>query len=214
MNKLPLVILAFICCQFAQAQIKALTENGKEVALYNDGTWKYINASDSASNGDSISLSPHAFAKEASSSFLVKSNNVNVGVYINPAKWKFTPNKDGGSVPEYGFEEKGGEAYAMMIAEKTEIPLASFRQIALINAQRAAPDARVVASEYRMVNGKKILYSVMKATVQGIKFVYVGYYYSNKNGSVQLLGYTSEQVYPQMQKVIESFLNGFVEVEK
>jgi hypothetical protein len=44
--------------------------------------------------------------------------------------------------------------------------------------------------------------------------VYFGYYYSNSNGTVQLLSYSSEQYFDSIQKELENFLNGIVEIEK
>jgi hypothetical protein len=87
------------------------------------------------------------------------------------------------------------------------------RQIAILNAQKASVDVKETSAEYRIVNNKKILCLKFQGTIQGIKFVYFGYYYSSPNGTVQLLSYTSEQYYDSIQKELENFLNGFVEIE-
>jgi hypothetical protein len=54
----------------------------------------------------------------------------------------------------------------------------------------------------------------LQGTIKGIKFTYFGYYYSNSNGTVQLLSYSTEQYFGRIQKELENFLNGLVEVEK
>ena len=82
-------------------------------------------------------------------------------------------------------------------------------QIALENAKKAAPDARIVKEEYRVVNGNKVIYLEMEGTIQGIKFKYLGYYYSDRSGSTQYLTYTGANLVGEYKKDIERFLNGF-----
>ena len=93
MTKVFLILASLCVCNISQAQIKALTENGKEVTLNDDGTWRY---SDNENPGelDSISVNLNKFTKDANAKFLVKSNVFNVGVYINPSKWVFRNHKD------------------------------------------------------------------------------------------------------------------------
>ena len=71
----------------------------------------------------------------------------------------------------------------MMLTEKTDIPLASMANIALINAKKASMDARIVHQEYRN-------------------------YYTNDNGTLQLVGYTSEKLFQKDKKDMEDLLNG------
>jgi hypothetical protein len=80
----------------------------------------------------------------------------------------------------------------------------------LENARSAAPDVRIIKEEYRTVNGIKLLMIQMQGTIQGINFVYFGYYYSYSGGTVQLLAYTSKQIFDEKEQELEEFLNGFV----
>ena len=197
----------------SKSQIKALTENGRQVQLYENGTWKYLDSSGDYSGMDSITTNPHFFGKTSLSTFLVKSNHLNVGVFINPKNWTFYPRKENETNPEYHFSLKSGQGYGMMITEKTPVELESLANIALINAQKAAADAKIVSKEYRTVNNKKVLCLQMTATIQGIKFVYLGYYYSNENGTVQLLSYSSQKLFSESQAEMENFLNGLTVLE-
>jgi hypothetical protein len=52
----------------------------------------------------------------------------------------------------------------------------------------------------------------MSGTVQGIKFRYMGYYFSNEKGTTQLLSYTTDAMYKDASKELETFLNGLVMV--
>jgi len=211
MYKLIIAAALFSITLTANAQQKALTENGREVILYENGTWQYTGDS-SATTGnssDSITTNPVKFAKTSKATFAVKSNTVNVGVYINPAIWSFTPHKQNEPIPEYAFYTKSADIYGMLITEKTQIGLENLREIALANAKKASDDVRVTNTEYRTVNNQKVLCLELKGTIKGIKFVYFGYYYSCEGGTVQLLTYTSQQLYASNKKAMEDFLNGF-----
>ena len=50
----------------------------------------------------------------------------------------------------------------------------------------------------------------MKGTLQGIKFMYLGYYYSDDSGSTQFLAYTGSSLVGKYKSEINDFLNGFV----
>src|SRR5258708_4975176 len=199
-----------------KAQIKALTENGKEVLLFDNGSWKYSqdSSNESTNANDSILVNPAKFSRPAGASFLVKSNVFNVGVYIDPAKWTFSRHKDNEVNPEYRFNSKSEGGYVIMVTEKTPIDLQNMPNIALINAEHASADAKIRSVEYRMVNNKKMLCLQIKGTIQGIKFAYLGYYYSNENGTIQLLSYTTQKLFESSKKGLESFLNGLIEIEK
>ena len=205
---LHVIILVCICIQ-SQAQINALTETGDKVHLFNDGTWKYVTEPETVS--EEIKMNTQKFERNSKSDFLVKSTKFNVGVWINPKTWSFEKEKPEESA-EFSFRKKNGDLYGMMICEKIPIPLESLKEIALSNARDAAPDIKLVKQEYRMVNGKKILMLQMKGTIQGLKFIYYGYYYSNENGTVQLLTYTGEKLMNEYIADAESLLNGLVEL--
>jgi hypothetical protein len=212
----PFIVLAlFLVAYSANAQQKALTETGREVILFDNGTWKYSgDSTDAATTGsDSITFNPIKFVKNAKATFPVKSNTANVGVYINTAAVTFNPHKENEVIPEYYFLAKSGGFYGMLITEKTPIAIEEFKGIALANASKASLDARITSAEYRTVNNKKVLCMELRATLRGIKFVYIGYYYSSEGGSVQFLTYTSEEMYAANKKSMEDFLNGFTVFE-
>jgi hypothetical protein len=195
----------------AISQKKAVTENGEEVILYTDGTWKYVN--DSVQEEKEIPVNPKAFTKSSSSTFLLKSNKFNVGVWIDPKKWSFKKAENNDDA-EYEFELKGKDLYGMMINELVEIPLESLKKIAIDNAREAAPDIQLIKEEYRTVNGQKVLMLQLNGSAEGIKFSYYGYYYSNENGTMQMVLYTSQNLLKNYLEEIESHLNGFVVLDK
>ena len=192
----------------SNAQINAVTENGDEVLLYKDNTWKYSN--ESLNETVEILRNDKPFTKEKKSSFLVKSSKTNIGVWINPKDWGFSKSKTD-SPSEFNFNHKQHDVYGMLIAEKTEVTVEALADIAYENALEAAPDIKIVEKEYRTVNGLEVIMMKMKGTIQGIKFIYFGYYFSNAQGAFQFLTYTSQNVFNEYKNDMLHLLNGLTE---
>lgn len=152
---------------------------------------------------------PTIFTKGKTATFQVKSARIPMSVWIDPKKWSFKK-ADPDEPSEYEFTLKGEEAHAILITEKIEIPLSSLRDIALENAREVAPDVYIAKEEYRTVNDTKVLCVQMNGTVQGIKFSYFGYYFSNASGTIQFITYTSQKLLADYQKAIEQLLNGMI----
>ena len=201
-----LVLLFFTISN--HAQINAVTENGDEVILFQDNTWKYSN--DSLNKEIDITQNDKLFIKEKKSSFLVKSKKTNIGVWINPKIWSFSK-QDSESASEYNFKNKKLDIYGMLITEKFEMPIESLINIAYDNAKNAAPDIKIVEKEYRNINNHNMIMMKMKGTIQGIKFIYYSYYYSNSEGSYQFITYTSQNAFEQYEDEMTNILNGLTE---
>lgn len=205
------MLIILFSVQVSKAQINAVTDTGDEVLLYDDGTWSYTNEDLLSDDTAAISLNEKKFTKDEDASFLVKSKNVDIGVWINPKKWSFTKKGDNEDA-EFQFRKKGEDLYALLISEKMEISIETLRDLALENGRSFAPDLKIIEEEYRMVNGVKVLMMEMVGTGQGIKFVYQGYYYSNSSGSIQLTTFTGKSLYDEYKEDMHQFLNGFVEL--
>lgn len=207
MRFIHLLLVLLFTSLISSAQINAVTENGDKVILKPDGTWSYTEGEAEADKP--IPLNEVKFEKEETSTFLVKSKKLNIGVWINPKLWSFEKSKEG-EASEFEFNRKGEDFYGLLITEKTEIPLESLRIIAINNAREAAPDLKVTKEEYRTVNGVQVLMMQMKGTIQGIRFVYFSYYYTSAEGSLQFITYTSESMFSRYEGEMEKLLNGFV----
>ena len=206
----PFVLLCLLIVSFSNAQQKAVTETGDEVILYDDGTWKYLDEDQIIAND--VPINPNKFETDDKSTFLLKSNTMNIGVYLNPKIWSFKKAVDN-SDAEFEFQLKDGDLYGMLISEKVEIPLETMRTIAVENGREAAPDLKIVKEEYRNVNGIQVLLLQMNGTMQGIKFSYYGYYFSNANGTVQFITYTAQSLIETYKPESERLLNGLVELK-
>ncbi|MBA7532119.1 hypothetical protein ES705_24345 [subsurface metagenome] len=206
MKKLFVTILLLLAATSYASQ-KAITDTGEQVILNSDGTWEYYgNAQKPAKIIETIKKK---FERPRNSSFLLKSIKNKSAYWINTNKWSFHKAKDNPQA-EYQFQLKGKDLYAMTIAEGVEIPIETLTNIALDNARSVAPDTKIVRQEYRVVNGNKVIYMEMNGTLQGVKFTYLGYYYSDTSGSIQLIAYTATSVVDKYKTEINDFLNGLV----
>lgn len=202
---IPCLLLALV----TKSQIKAVTEDGKVVILYKNGTWT---AEDSNSfEGTKLILSNINYTKDSRSNFLLKSKKTSSGFWINTQKWTINPQSND-ETTEYHLTLKEDDVFAMILTEKFEVPLDALRDIALKNAKEAAPDITIIQEEYRMVNNKKVLMLKLTGSIQGINFTYFGYYYSNKTGTVQFVTYTAQNLFNEVEDVCESLLNGLVDL--
>ena len=208
MIKKIIFISSLIIGNICNAQINAITEKGEKVLLYKNGVWKYVN--DSLNIKTQILKNDKLFVKDNNSTFLVKSSKTNIGIWINPINWTFSKSNQN-SASEYKFRNKNHDIFGMLVAEKTQIPLESLVDIAFQNAFKVAPDAKIIKKEYRNVNGLNVIMMQLTGTIQGIKFIYYGYYYSNKIGSYQLLTYTSQNLFEENKIMMQNLLNGLVE---
>jgi hypothetical protein len=202
---LLLLIALFPLSCFAQQT--AITQTGEEVILYADGTWKYKLTEDAEKY--EIPTSKKRFKNDKNSTFLLKSKILNVGFWLNPKLWSFEKAVDNEEA-EYDLTMRNEDLYAMIITEKTQIPLETLREIAFENGLEVAPDLQIIDQEYRMVNGEKVLFMKMYGTISGIKFAYFGYYFSNENGTLQYICYTSQNLIEEYEDECEKLLNGLV----
>lgn len=191
----------------AFAQIKAVTDKGEEVILNNDGTWKYASITPSYDTR----LDTPDIKKASTNTFLLKGNHVKYGIWLDPKKWSFKTVTDEDNSPiEYRLSLKHESGYCMIIPEAIELSLEVLESAALTNARSVAPDVKIVREETRRVNGNLVKNVELRGTVEGIKFVYFGYYYTGKIGTVQAVCYTSETLYPKYKADMEALLSGFV----
>ncbi|MDD2828195.1 MAG: hypothetical protein PHW18_01325 [Sulfuricurvum sp.] len=194
------LILAINC----QADIQtALTQNGTQVILDDNGTWRYLEQKATIN----IQLNPNIFTKSKEQTFAIQSQKNPTQLWIDPNTWSF---KKSDGTGEYEFRYKQGEVYAAMINESIGSQTEDIIKIAFQRARKVAPDAKIVQTEYRNVNGKKVIFMQMEGTISGIKFSYLSYYFANKNGMTQLMTYTGSSLVEQYKEAIEIFLNGFV----
>ncbi|MHC1725003.1 MAG: hypothetical protein AB9866_03085 [Syntrophobacteraceae bacterium] len=193
-----LLVVTVLQGQAYSQDLRAKTGDGRQVVLKSDGTWKFMDAKPSEESSGTYQRS-----ESAKSVYNVKGGKV--AFFFDPTKWIQKKSDDPNKVT---FEHREGDVYGMLIAERIAIPVSKLRELALKNAQTAAPDIKVVKEENRTVNGTNILCMQMDGTIEGINFTYFGYYYAGKSGTIQLLTYTSQNLFQESQPEMSEFLNG------
>ena len=53
----------------------------------------------------------------------------------------------------------------------------------------------------------------MEGTIEGMSITYYGYYFSNRNGTNQLMTVTSQNLFNAYRRDFDDLLNGMVELE-
>lgn len=197
------------------AQQRALTEDGKEVVLFDNGTWKFVNESD-AKVLETIVTNNNLFEKPKTASFLMKSKKLDVGVYFDPKKWKLATQNISPHV-EYFFTDRGNSEglFGFMMTEKVQIAtLKNLKELIIENVNRNVDFFRLKESEYRTVNGMKVLYIRYAANTKGMDFEYAGNYYINSDGYAGVVGFSSQKMFENSFGAIQELINGISLVSK
>ena len=196
-SALPLIALLSLSSSLLVAQERATTASGKQVLLFPNGTWK---------PETKASLQPQGgFKRPVKSTDKITFNKSKFVVYYNASMWK----KFGQDQPtRQMYQHKDGDGYAVIIAERMQVPLDSLKSIALNNAKNAAPDAAITFEENRVVNGIHVLVLQIKGTIQGMAVTYFGYYYAGAEGCIQVLTYTTDNLFNEFKNDFQDLLNG------
>lgn len=215
MKKIILPFFIFFSLH-AQSQIKALTEDGKEVVLLDDKTWKFVNESD-AKTLETITTNEQSFEKTKESTFLVKSKNVDGGFYYNPKSWKIAkiPNNVNPFM-EYGFTNVSNSSlFGLFGSEIMPVQsLKNLKDIIISTIQRKADYFRLKTSEYRTINGIKVLHLEYNVNLKGLDFEYIANLYLTPEGYCSITAYTYGNLFEANKEKMESFTNGIVKAEK
>lgn len=197
------------------SQIKGVTDDGKDVVLFDNGTWKFVNESDKETL-ETITTNPKMFSKKDSATSLIRSKIFDVGVFYNVEKWKISrrnPNR----ITEYILTDTKfpDEGFALIMTEKVKIPtLKNLKEIIISGIQRNVDFFRLKKSEYRTVNGLKVLCLHYIANTKGIDFEYLGYYQIVEDGYCGIATFALMKDFDRFQPQFEEFLNGFSAVKK
>jgi len=194
-----LMLCLIITPVYAQP-LKAKTEDGKEVILYPDSTWKYVKTEKPQSTSPIIKYQP--------SKKLVKGKRETYGIWLDENKWRIAEVKFNPTA-EFCFAHTAGDAYAMIIEERIQMPLETLKNAVFENAKKAAPDAQIIFEEKRTINNYEVLYMKMKGTVQSIPFTYLGCYYAGNAGTIQLITFTAQDLFDKFESDFIDFINGF-----
>ncbi len=195
------------------AQQTATTKEGKIVILNDDGTWVYQPETTGSKTEFNDSLLTK-YNKPTAAKTLLKSERTDHAIWYNETKWTRSDMKPT-EASEYLLKLKDRDGYCITVVEQIEIPLENFSNIVVKSMKmRGAENLVVEKEEYRLVNGKRVLFMQFTLTMSGMTFTYAGYYFSNESGTSQVLCYTSKNLFNQYNQDFMNMLNGFVIVSK
>lgn len=192
---LAVLIVASAACA-AQQSIRATTQDGRAVELRPDGTWRFADAA------AADTAKPHVRA--ASATKQAKPATGQFSVWFDPAKWRET-------APEAGrlsFASVDGTVTAVIVTQEAGLLASDLRALALQTTQNVAPDARLISSERRKVNGRDVLALRLEGTTRAIPFVYLGYFHGGSSGTIQVITFVSRNLLESKQADMEEFLDG------
>ncbi len=130
-------------------------------------------------------------------------------LWLVPGVWRQSWIKDNPDA-EVEFTHKGGEAWALVIAERIQMPVDVLKKAALENFRKRDKDAKIVREETRLVNGAEVLcLTVNASSPEGVPVTVHGYYYAGPQGAIQVLTVTGQNLFQELQPELEGFLNGF-----
>ena len=129
----------------------------------------------------------------------------NFRFWYNPAKWKPAPENPDGRIQ---FQLTGNEAYIVLIPEGTPLPVAQLKTVAIENARQSGTDARIVSEELRTIAGREVLQMQINVTIDAIPIAFIGYYFGDPRGSVQLVGFTAQSDLPRYRAALLEGLDG------
>lgn len=183
----------------SHAQIRATTEDGKRVQLLPDGTWKY----ETAGRSSAAALATRRKSPAATTQVAVPFGDA--VFWMDGGRWN-EQSREGGRLV---FGGSDGKSFGMIVSEGLGgIPTSSMKNVALTNAKKLDPSARVVVEERRLVNGRDLLYLEMDVTGQGIPFRFTGYYHGGVKSNLQVIGYTVRGEFDATRASLEEFING------
>lgn len=205
--KYPQSTVIFLLMSLSQAHGQELvkTESGRTIILNANGTW-----ADSLSNTAETAKPPLiglVRTRNPAATSRHALGRTGYSFYFDPSKWRKGPEDANRQM----FEIKSGDGYALIISERLNLPLENISQMALKNAQNWDPRAKIDWQELRTVNGSKVIEVQMSVTLQGAKFTYLNYYFSGKEGIIQIMTYCASNLYNELRPELEIMLNGFVE---
>ncbi len=162
------------------------------------------------------SLGSSGSAREAGADLSAPAATVGIGplvllqghaqISFDPSQWAPEKTEESGM---FQYRNIKNELWMKVIAERIQIPLEKMTEVAITNAQSVIPDVKVTRRGYRNVNGVRMLFLEFEGTRTGIAFTFYGHYYSDPSGTIQILGWTGQNLINEYRGIVENVVAGF-----
>lgn len=124
--------------------------------------------------------------------------------------WKYSDEQDvDPSYTAYSYDHTSGELFLKIITERAQLSSEIMLEALLENAQAVAPDATLIDSGIRDVNGMEFGWAVVEASLEGVPFTFDYHYYTSSFGSIQIMFYTYSNLYPDYVEIIDDVVSTF-----
>jgi hypothetical protein len=210
--KTILFVLVTMTSFYCEAQIRAVTAEGEEVILNNDGTWKYVSFVEKVA--PEIKTNTQNFVKPLNARDLVISEVSTTRIYFDAKKWKIKKSKTN-KYAEFEIESlKFKDLFGVLFTEKTEPDIILLTKHILDDCQKQSKDSiNILKQEFRIVNNFKVIFVKHELKLKK-QFTYWRYFFSNEYGCGQFSLATAKEVTPEKEYEIEELLNGIIMIEK
>lgn len=197
------VILFFVLITRANAQVTAVTEDGKAVVLFGNGTWRYINDSVKISNKELTELQIPKNAKAN-----IKGKETMYTLWYNPAKWKVSIDSTDKKA-EYTLEYYNGDIMAFVITDRIQLSPEKIKEIALLHLKQAAKECKIIEEQHIKVNHTQGLLLKIDALIDDTPFAYLNGYFSTRQGTFQIITYTGYNLFDRYRGAMTELISGF-----
>ena len=215
-----LTLILLLAVQSSFSQIRAFTEKGDTIYVYENGTWSFELLDEMPDVSDELNFLSDVLAPDTITQHFkapvnsTKEVNEARGMFTikyDENKWRRIPPATLNSEADFAFQAKETDIFSIVISEEIAISADKLFLIAKNTMkERTGYDPKIIKTEVRTVNGSEVFRGVLKAEFSGITFIFDTYYFSNDLGSVQFTTYTSDKIWERNEDFIIELLNGFI----
>lgn len=222
MMKISVLVLtvSLFANTWVHGQIRAITEKGDTIYVYNNGTWSFTledtppeapGALDYLSETLTIDTikTPFVFNKNANKEITTELQFFKIK--YDEKAWDRVPPGDYNENAEFAFKSNTRDIYCIVIPEELEIGNENILKIALNSfKENTGGEVEILKIEQRTVNGVEVLRGVFKMEISGLNLIFDSYYYSSTKGTVQFTTWTAVNIWEKYESEILNLLNGLV----
>ena len=99
--------------------------------------------------------------------------------------------------------------FITLIEEVSQIPIDSIPDIALMNAREVGTDVTEIRRGERNINGNRFTFIEYSGSVNGFDVTYLGLFYSDASGTLQIVGWSTSNIFEDTRGKVERFASGF-----
>ncbi len=126
-------------------------------------------------------------------------------VSFDPSSWEELPLDD--NVSDADLYLSNGDSFIQIISESSEFSYEVMSNVIVTNAQSIDPNAALVNSGFREVNGRPIYWAHINAEFEGIRFRYYYHIYTGAEGTIQLVSWSTLNISDSVEASVDEFVS-------